>query len=236
MATYAQTDNAIRSSAMSPAAKQLAMDILPGGGSKQARRTREFLIQRAFAHPVIRPRLPRQCAVRMARRAWDEHGGFQDSYVCQLDYLPPEKTKAAPYFDIGGAGLGLVSATATTRYRGAFKGYSSSCSEAFLIGRNEVGSWFAHRVPTSCGSVAGAIDWIWGGRADRVVRRQGDIAVIVGKGPKGLDKLPGGHTVDGDTITHATHPTISCPGTGECVIVGRRAAQKGHGAGANTKD
>jgi len=236
MATYAQTRDAIYVSGMSARVSSAAGNILPSGGSKRARRIREFLAHRASATPSSIPRGPRLCAERMARRAWDEHGGFQDSRVCQLDYLPPEKTKAAPYFDIGGAGLGLVYATATTRYRGAYKGYSSSCTECFLIGRNEVGSWFAHRVPTSCGSVAGAIDWIWGGRADRVVRRQGDIAVIVGKGPKGLDKLPGGHTVDGDTITHATHPTISCPGTGERVIVGRRAAQKGHGAGANTKD
>jgi hypothetical protein len=176
----------------------------------------------------------------MARHAWDEHGGISpDETVHGVDYVAPAEAKAAPYFDMGNAGLALVTASRTTEYRGRYKGYRSTCTEWYVVGRNEAGSWFAHRVKAGCGhTVREAIDWIWSGHADQIVRREGDIAVVAAPGPKGLGKLPLGHVVsdDGRQIEHKTHPTIAAPGKGERAIVGRRAAQKGHGAGFGTKD
>ena len=206
--------------------------------SKKAIRIREWINQYLqngiWTNIELKKKYP---AVSIVHLAADEHGGIDDAYVSQIDWISIADAQSAPYFVLPSAncGIGLVSAVSSTEYRGKFKGWTSSCTEYFLVGRNEAGTFFAHRV-TQPNSVEEAINWIWGGRSKQIVRRQGDIAIIKGSGPKGLDKLPFGHNVQGNYIVHDTHPPIAIPGKGERIIIGRRAAQKGHGTFSQTRD
>lgn len=240
MATYAQTRNAVQFSSLSDQIRKHVLAMLPTGVSKRAIRVRDGIARYVSGRRDTGYREPpRNLAARMAQHTWDEHGGIpRDVNVCGMDYVAPGAAREAPFFDHGGAGLAVVSLSRTTEYRGAYKGWTSTCSEAYLVGRNEVGTWFAHRIRADIQTVREALDWMWDGHADQIVRRQGDIAIIRCAGPKGLSRLPGGHTVDDatGTITHRTHPSIACPGTGERVIVARRAKQKGNGAGFGTRD
>lgn len=159
------------------------------------------------------------------KRIVDEHGSLPHK-VIYLDYLDARKSKKAPYYDTGKKGLGFVEGSVTTRYRGNWKGWSSTRRTRYLIGRNESGTFFSHAVSLKCKNVREAIDWIWNGKADDILRRQGDVAVIrtsSNRIDKGLSKLPDGHVVDGDQIVHKTHPPITVPGKNERLIVGRRA-------------
>jgi hypothetical protein len=160
---------------------------------------------------------------RMAGLYFDEHGSSRGDHLTTsgLAYVPPAVSKSAPFFDTGGAGLGLVSVARTRVYAKSSKWRPSSTSTTYLVGRNETGTFFAHAVPNSCGSVYSAISWIWHGQ--EIIRRQGDIAVARGRGRR-LPSLPSGHRMDDGHIMHATHPTIRAPGKGEFLVVGRRAA------------
>lgn len=239
MTTSAQLYTSIIHSSTPDAVRNAMLSALPSGGSKRAMRIRDWMSRRLEQYPQQTYYRGRRHAESIATRVWDEHGGLPSNCsLHQRDYVPPSQSRQAPYYDTGRAGLGLVSVTRSTTYRGAYKGWTSTCCEAYLVGRNEIGTWWAHRVHPDCTSVRAAIDWIWSGRSAQIVRRQGDIAVIAAAGPKGLDKLPTGHRVDAASgmIMHATHPAIALPGIGERVIVARRAAQRGNGAGFGTRD
>jgi hypothetical protein len=168
-------------------------------------------------------------AVELADKAgqkFDEHGSGRGDYMTTrgIDYIAPWKGSAkAPFFDMGGEGLGLVEITRKRVYAKSYSFGPSFASTRYLVGKNEAGTYFTHPVPATCSTVESAIQWIWGGHARDVVARQGDIALIRGAGPKLPSNLPSGHRVDGNQIVHATHPTIRIPGKGERVIVGRRA-------------
>jgi hypothetical protein len=77
-------------------------------------------------------------------------------------------------------------------------------------------------------SVRDAIWWIWSGKQDRIIARQGDIALATGRGKY---RLPSGHTLTTDAtgrryygVTHATHPVLPAPGKGQTILIARRAA------------
>lgn len=234
-------DSIIRNSSISGISRGEIISIndrFRNSRSKKAIRIREWISQHfqngMWADVKLKKKYP---AVSIVHLAADEHGGIDNAYVSQIDWISAVEAQSAPYFVLPSAncGIGLVSAVSFTEYRGKFKGWASSCTEYFLVGRNEAGTFFAHRV-TESNSVEEAINWIWGGRAKQIVRRQGDISIIKGAGPKGLDKLPFGHTVQGDYIVHDTHPSMAIPGKGERIIIGRRAAQKGNGTFSQTRD
>lgn len=157
----------------------------------------------------------------------DEHGYLPGDYLSTrgLDFVPPWESKAAPYCDGGGEGLGLVDITRTRVYAKSSKWRPSSVGTRFLVGRNEAGTYFSHPVSPNCSTVIEALQWIWNGRADRIIQRQGDVALIWGKGPK-MPGLPSGHRIEGDCIVHETHPALPMPGKGQRIIVGRRAAER----------
>ena len=180
-------------------------------------------------------------AVALAEGAyinWDEHGSARGEYrnTDPLDYVPAHEAKGAPYFDMGGEGIGLVSVTRKTVYAKSSKWMPSTATALFLVGKNEVGTCFAHPVASAkeafpsavqTPSVRGALEWIWQGHQDDIVQRQGDIALISGPGPK-IPDLPPGHVVDMEAgvVRHATHPDLPLPGKGQRIIVGRRAVPR----------
>lgn len=182
-------------------------------------------------------------------RGFDERGDFRRSRI--VSYVSADKATGAPYHDSGGLGLALVRVVRERWYSKAhhtmYGWHPSTATEMYLCGRNEAGTFFAHRVPTHCGTVLGALEWIWGGRHLDIIQRQGDIALIRGRGPKMPARLPDSHMVaektlpDGTVatlgvVTHPTHPSLPLPGRGERIIVGRRAKARGDGAGSQTRD
>jgi len=163
---------------------------------------------------------------RMAQLYFDEHGSTRGDYRSTnvVDYVGPGLAAQVPYCDSGHAGLALIEVTRKRVYAKSSKWYPKETSSRFVVGRNESGTFFAHAVPSGLASVRSAIDWIWRSCSNQIVRRQGDIAVIRGLGPK-MPNLPSGHVVrlGPGAIEHATHPPIRLPGHGERVIVARRA-------------
>lgn len=164
---------------------------------------------------------------RMAGQFYDEHGYERGDYLqtSPIDYVHPKDARKAPYHDYGGAGLALVR---ISRKRVYAKSYQSryggaETSTHYLVGRNESGTFFAHPVPRNITTVAEACQWIWDGKANDIIRRQGDIALIRGSGPKLPSGIPRGHVITGTAIVHATHPPIPMPAKGERIIVARRA-------------
>jgi len=209
---------------------------------------------------IRRPDLPGYCTTQVRshevrRRAWeqghalalakkagytsDEHGTYLrgDHFsVGPLDFVPPWEAQVAPYCDLGGEGLALISVTRTRVYPKSSQWRPSSVATKFLIGRNEAGTYFAHPVSPRCNTVEAALDWIWGGKASDIIQRQGDVALIGSNGgPRMPASLPHGHVVDeaAGVIRHATHPDLPLPGKGQRIIVGRRAAER---ASAATRD
>lgn len=182
-------------------------------------------------------------------REYDQRGDFRKSRI--VSYVSADRAAGAPFHDSGGLGLALVRVTRERWYSRAYHNmygwHPSTSTEMYLCGRNETGTFFAHRVPTAVGSVLCALEWIWGGRHLDIIQRQGDLALIEGRGPKMPSRMPDSHTVavktlpDGTVatlgvVTHPTHPPLPLPGKGERIIVGRRAAQRGDGAATQTRD
>lgn len=170
-----------------------------------------------------------QKALELAKKAgqyFDEHGGVSRGDHLKtdgLDYVSPyHGSLESPYFDMGGEGLGLIRITRKRIYASSSGWYPSYCSTTYLIGRNESGTYFAHAVPRHIETVYEAVQWIWNGRAEQIISRQGDIALIWGRGPK-LPELPHGHEVKNGYIVHESHPPLPLPGKGQRIIVGRRA-------------
>lgn len=195
--------------------------------SKQASRRKDGLRRRA------------EWLAAQAAIYFDEHGSSRGGYrrTVGLDYVPPTAARAVPYCDMGGKGLGLVGVTNTTVYAKSSKWRPSSATEHYLVGRNEAGTYFSHRVPAEIRTVREAISWIWSGREQDIIARQGDIALIGGNGgPKYPANLPVGHRIEADGIHHDTHPTIRLPGKHERIIVGRRAGIRGKGAATESRD
>lgn len=182
-----------------------------------------------------------RCALDLARKAgqyFDEHGSWGSSrgdyrVTTALDFIPPWESSPAPYCDMGGEGLGLIAVERTRYYAKRSSWRPSSVTTHYLVGRNEAGTYFAHPVPTHCATVRDAVQWIWNGMADRIIQRQGDIALIWGNGGPKLPELPWGHRIEGNFIVHETHPPLPLPGKGQRVIVARRAAER---ANAATRD
>lgn len=177
---------------------------------------------------------------RMANRFFDEHGSTSGDYrtTIAIDYVPPADAKSSPYFDMGNGGLGVIEVIRKRVYARSSKWFPSTVSEFFLVGRNEAGTFFAHRVSSSCSTVKEAIAWMWNGMESRIIARQGDVALIHGNGgprypPNGL---PLGHRVSPWGILHKTHPTIPVPGKKQRIVVAKRAAQRGDGATSQTRD
>ena len=170
----------------------------------------------------------------------DEHGrgerwGDQLNVTINSFITPWWGSAKAPYFDMGGEGLALITLSRTREYSKAYTrryGYGHA-STKYLVGKNEAGTYFCHSVSKECMNVLAAIDWIWDGHSDYLIQRQGDIALINGRGSKFPKNMPFGHVVGDDKITHATHPDLPLPGKGQRIIVGRRAAEY---VGRNARD
>lgn len=161
----------------------------------------------------------------------DEHGSYDRGdhlFVKGLDFIGPWESSGAPYWDMGGEGLGIVEVTRTRVYAARSHWKPSCVTTKFLVGKNEVGTYFSHPVSPNCSMVEEAVQWIWSGKAYNIIQRQGDIALIGGNGgPKMPQYLPTGHKVKENIIVHATHPDIPMPSRpGERIIVGRRAAER----------
>lgn len=185
---------------------------------------------------AYRDRLARKkqrAAEHLARHAevyYDDHGSSRGDYRTTrgIDYVPPDEARQAPYCDLGGRGLGLISVLRRRHYSRSSGYFPSTACDVYLVGRNEAGTYFAHPVH-GVASVRSAVQWIWRGRADQIIQRQGDIALIRGSGPKLPNSgLPAGHEIDEEAgvIRHATHPDLPMPGKGERIIVGRRASER----------
>lgn len=168
-------------------------------------------------------------ALNLSKKAgqyYDEHGYNRGDYMNthSIDFIPSWESVKSPYFDMGGEGLALVSVSRKRVYARSSSWGPSYAETRYLVGKNEAGTYFAHPVPKNIATVKDAISWIWSGLENYIIVRQGDIALVVGKGPKGLDKLPSGHNVKGDNIVHDTHPAIPVPSKGQKIIIGRRAS------------
>ncbi|TAL45455.1 MAG: hypothetical protein EPN91_02255 [Salinibacterium sp.] len=164
---------------------------------------------------------------------YDEHGSTRGDYLTTygLDYVGPTVSVLSPYLDKGRAGLALVEVRRTRRYARSCKWGPSSVATRYLIGRNETGTWFAHAVSVKCVTVREAVSWIWRGRENAIIERQGDVALVSGGGRS--ETLPAGHVVIDGVVTHATHAAMRTPGPRERLIVGRRATVR---ASEETRD
>ena len=163
---------------------------------------------------------------RLADHFFDEHGSTQGDYntTKALDYVPPKKAELAPFMDMGGRGLGLIEITHKRVYSKSYRFYGFGWAKSrYVVGRNEAGTYFSHEVTDACDTVIQAIQWIWSDRGLEIVQRQGDIALIIGRGPKMPSNIPWGHQLEGQFIVHETHPPLPLPQKGQRVIVGRRA-------------
>ncbi len=168
----------------------------------------------------------RQKGLRLAALAGyepDEHGsGFRGDYwtIQVLDFQPPWKTAAPPYHDMGGDGMALIAVTRTRNYAKSWAYGPSRATAYFIVGRNEVGTYFAHPVADSK-SLADALAWMWQGFD--VVERQGDIAIVHGGRSGYIPPLPKGHRLTENGIEHDTHATLRLPRKGERIVVARRS-------------
>lgn len=168
-------------------------------------------------------------ALSLAEKAgqfYDEHGYSRGDYMNTeyVDFIPPYESHRPPYFDMGGEGLAVVCVTRKRVYARSSHWFPSYARTYYLVGKNEAGTYFAHPVPP-VNSVFDAIQWIWNGQAERIIQRQGDIALIWGAGRK-IPVLPPGHRVVNGQIIHDSHPPIPVPSKGQKIIVGRRAAAR----------
>jgi len=156
---------------------------------------------------------------------FDEHGSKRGDYLSTeyLDYVSPPDSLKPPYHDYGVMGLGLIRVHRKRVYASSCQWYPKKTFTAYLLGRNESGTYFAHPVDRKCFSVRQACHWIWNKKADRIIMRQGDIALIKGTSIIKVPDLPSGHTVEGDYIVHDSHPALHLPRKGERVIVAKRA-------------
>ena len=173
-------------------------------------------------------------AEQLAKKAGyesDEHGRLPGDYrtIFGRDFVPPWESDKAPYHDSGNRGLGLVAVIRKRIYAKSCQWYPSTATTAFLVGRNENGTYFAHPVPANIDTVKEAVQWIWNNKADQIIQRQGDIALIWGPGPK-LPELPTGHTIEGNYIIHESHDKLPLPDKGTRIIVGRRASEQASSA------
>lgn len=163
---------------------------------------------------------------RLAEQFYDEHGSATGDYYTTeaLDFVAPKRAEQAPFCDMGGKGLGLIFVHRKRVYARSYKFGPHRSKSVYLVGRNEAGTYFSHCVASNCSTVLSAIRWIWKDRAEDIIQRQGDIALIKGRGPK-FPELPNGHLADFDRelIFHDTHPALRFPGKNERIIVGRRA-------------
>ncbi|MBS3949740.1 MAG: hypothetical protein KGZ53_03635 [Peptococcaceae bacterium] len=150
-----------------------------------------------------------------------------------LDYVPAYLSAAAPYHDLGGAGMGLIAITRRTCYSKSSGWGPSDVATRYLVGRNESGSYWTHPVPVSCATVIDALEWLWDGRGHDIIERQGDISLVRGRGPRMPRELPDGHTIDGSYIVHRSHAPLRLPQSGERIIIARRAAAR---SAAPTRD
>lgn len=190
--------------------------------------------KRVWVHKYVCTMCSNVDTLRVDEHGFGEWNGSLSVYV--RDFIAPWQGSAkSPYFDMGGEGLALITLSRTREYSKAYTrryGYGHA-STRYLVGKNEAGTYFCHSVSKECNNVLGAIDWIWNGHSDKIVQRQGDIALIKGVGPKYPAGIPRGHVVGDDKITHATHPDLPLPGKGQRIIVGRRAAEY---VGRNARD
>ncbi len=157
---------------------------------------------------------------------YDEHGYDRGDHRTTkgLDFVTPKFAKSAPYFDMGGEGLGLIEVERKRVYARRCMWSPSRAYSRFLVGKNEAGTYFAHAVPNSIESVREALTWMWQGKEMTILARQGDVALCAGKARK-LPALPEGHRVDIERglIVHDTHPALPLPGAGQYLLVARRA-------------
>jgi hypothetical protein len=167
---------------------------------------------------------------------FDEHGSgsgdYQNTYV--EDYVSPwEGSDKAPYFDMGGEGLAVISVSRTRVYAGSTWRPSTNHT-TYLIGKNEAGTYFAHPVHKDCNTVLEAVNWIWGYK--KIIARQGDIAVAPTEKKKRKIKLPDGHRLfpKMGVIYHSTHPVLNLKKYPGCeIITGKRAVAQ---LGSATRD
>jgi hypothetical protein len=112
-----------------------------------------------------------------------------------------------------GERLWVISGSGFHRYSSRAGSWHTGAS--YLIGRDQDGSLFAVRIPSSILSVAEALEWLMPAqvrRAPRVIR-QGDLYLIPA-GRMNMDGLRGSrHSYNKETrtITHPEHPAITLP-------------------------
>lgn len=124
--------------------------------------------------------------------------------------------------------LAVIEVERTTVYPSSCKYGRSQSYTRFLLGYNENGQPFSHCISKKAGTVQAALDWIWDGKADRIVARQGDVAVVLGRGKN--QPLPESHVLLADgpqgeiRLVHLKeqHVPVAVP-QGCHIIVGRRA-------------
>ena len=171
---------------------------------------------------------PRAKRLALDLKLFDEDDPFpirgRQTCVVGRCYLGPADTETAPYLDLGGVGLAVIDVeTEALHFRlGWWRPFI--LTERYLIGRNEIGTAFAHAVPARAetSTITGVLRWIWSGYDP--IRRQGDVAVVRAAGPKMPVQLPRQHHVDAaaGVVRHATHPDLALPGPGERLIIGKR--------------
>jgi len=156
---------------------------------------------------------------------YDEHDSWKSGdyrITSILDFVLPDEAKKPPFLDTGKKGLVLVEVERVRRY------YDSRYKPSvlylrYLCGRNEDGTYFSHGVSKNCNTVREAVSWIWGGKENDIIVRQGDIAIVAGRSRKMT--LPRRHTAVEQEIVHPSHPAIRMPVKNEYILVGRRSKQ-----------
>jgi len=149
-------------------------------------------------HELRREKWLKGCGMVLAQRArcyWDEHGSLSGEYRVTrvIECIPHGRRSSPPLLRHGRRGVGVDRGPEEDRLRQVLKVVPHDRRVKVPRGRNEAGTYFSHPVHRDVCTVREAIRWMWGGREHHPAT--GDIALIVGNGPK-LTGLPDRHVVD----------------------------------------
>jgi hypothetical protein len=155
----------------------------------------------------------------------DEHGTYErgDHMLLRVcDYIDGYAARRRPFLSMSSTyeGLALIKITRKRVYAKSSTWSPSEVSCKYLIGKNEAGTWFSHPVHPTCQTILDAINWMWDGRADEIIARQGDIASTE---RRSRPRLPKGHDLDADgrVVLHRTHAALVVPQGGGWIVARR---------------
>lgn len=159
----------------------------------------------------------------------DEHGRWNRGDYLSIsiyDFKLYKDTMTSPFFNTAKdcEGMAVIEIERQRVYAKSSNWRNSTATTRFLIGQNEIGTYYSHPISKNCDTIEAALNWIWSNHENDIILRQGDVALVKGVGRK-LPELPSSHYIQDGFVKHETHfQDLPLPQKGQRIIVGRRAA------------